>query len=88
MRIITTHFTPASYNVGQMASQNHIDQITERVERLLVRHEEMQRTVALLTQQVHDLTQQRNQLSNQNQAALQRLEALIQQLPTEAGDTE
>ncbi len=67
-----------------MASQNHIDQITERVERLLVRHEELQRTIALLSQQVRDLTLERDQLRNLNLAARERLDTLIQQLPTEA----
>jgi len=35
-----------------MANPSLLDQITERVERLLVRHEELQRTNALLSAQV------------------------------------
>lgn len=35
-----------------MASPSSIDQIAERVERLLLRHAELQRTNALLAQQV------------------------------------
>ncbi|HNO43378.1 MAG TPA: DUF904 domain-containing protein, partial [Ottowia sp.] len=39
-----------------------IEQITERVERLLVRHEELQRTNELLAQQVQALTHERDNL--------------------------
>jgi len=67
-----------------MVSQTHIDLITERVERLLVRHEELQRTISLLKQQVSDLTGERNQLKTQCLTARQRIDALIQQLPPEA----
>jgi cell division protein ZapB len=35
-----------------MANPSQIEQITERVDRLLVRYEELQRTNALLAQQV------------------------------------
>lgn len=35
-----------------MSNQTHIDQIAERVERLLVRYGELQRTIALLSNQV------------------------------------
>eukprot|EP01038_Epipyxis_sp_PR26KG_P018588 gene18588-26267_t len=38
-----------------MADPKHLDQITERVERLLLRHEELQRTNSLLVEQVHAL---------------------------------
>jgi cell division protein ZapB len=47
-----------------MANQNHIDQIAERVERLLVRYAELQRTNALLTAQVDALTHERDSVSN------------------------
>lgn len=70
-----------------MAIQTYIDQISERIERLLLRHEELQRTTALLSEQVGVLTQERDQLKLQNAAARQRLDALIEQLPTDLGDT-
>jgi deoxyhypusine synthase len=40
-----------------------IEQIAERVERLLVRHEELQRTNELLAQQVQALTHERDNLA-------------------------
>ena len=45
-----------------MAQPSQIDQIAERVERLLVRHDELQRTNALLTEQVNALTLERDSL--------------------------
>ncbi len=77
----------ASYNGRQMAAQNYIDQITERVERLLLRHEELQRTNTLLAQQVRQLTQERDHLKTQTQAARARLDALLQQLPDDLEDS-
>ena len=64
-----------------MANQNHIDQIAERVERLLVRYAELQRTNALLTQQVDALTQERDTLKSRLGAARARVDALLDRLP-------
>ncbi|MET0311939.1 MAG: DUF904 domain-containing protein [Burkholderiaceae bacterium] len=64
-----------------MASSAPIDQIAERVERLLVRYEELQRTNALLTQQVDTLTAERDSLKSRLGAARARVEALLERLP-------
>ncbi len=64
-----------------MANQNPIDQIAERVERLLVRYAELQRTNALLTQQVDALTQERDTLKSRLGAARARVDALLDRLP-------
>jgi chromosome segregation ATPase len=64
-----------------MANQNHIDQIAERVERLLVRYAELQRTNALLTNQVEVLTQERDSLKSRLGAARARVDALLDRLP-------
>jgi len=64
-----------------MAAQTYIDQISERVDRLLLRHEELQRTNALLAQQVRQLSQERDGLKNQLTQARQRLDALLEHLP-------
>ena len=68
-----------------MSQTNPIDQIAERVERLLVRHEELQRTNALLSSQVQSLTQERDLLRSRLSAARHRIDALIDRLP--AGST-
>ena len=64
-----------------MANQTHIDQIAERVERLLVRYGELQRTNALLTQQVETLTHERDSLKSRLNAARARVDALLDRLP-------
>jgi cell division protein ZapB len=64
-----------------MAAQTYIDQITERVDRLLLRNEELHKINALLLQQVHSLTQERDLLKSQCQTARQRLDDLIARLP-------
>ncbi len=58
-----------------------IEQLTERVERLLVRHEELQRTNALLQAQVDALTQERDSLKSRLSAARARVDALLERLP-------
>ncbi|MFZ3127301.1 MAG: DUF904 domain-containing protein [Rhodoferax sp.] len=67
-----------------MANQTHIDQIAERVERLLVRYDELQRTNALLTRQVETLTQERDTLKSRLGAARARVDALLDKLPEAA----
>ena len=68
-----------------MTPQPSLDLIAERVERLLVRHEELQRTNALLTDQVTALTQERDLLRLRLQAARARVDALIERLPANQG---
>ena len=64
-----------------MANQNHIDQIAERVERLLLRYAELQRTNELLTSQVETITQERDALKSRLNAARARVDALLDRRP-------
>ncbi|MBA3772539.1 MAG: cell division protein ZapB [Ramlibacter sp.] len=64
-----------------MPSASQIDQIAERVERLLVRYEELQRTNALLAEQVEVLTRERDSLKSRLSAARTRVDALLERLP-------
>jgi hypothetical protein len=64
-----------------MANPNHIDQIAERVERLLVRYAELQRTNVLLGNQVEALTHERDTLKSRLGAARARVDALLDRLP-------
>ncbi len=63
-----------------MAQPSPIDQIAERVERLLMRHDELQRTNALLTEELSRLTQERDSLKSRLSAARARVEALLERL--------
>lgn len=67
-----------------MLSPSSLDQIAERVERLLLRHAELQRTNALLAQQVTALTQERDSLQSRLRAARARVDALLDRLPPPA----
>lgn len=64
-----------------MSELNQIDQISERVERLLVRYEELTRTNALLYQQIDTLTHERDSLKSRLSAARARVDALLERLP-------
>ncbi len=71
-----------------MSNQSQIDQISERVERLLVRHAELQRTNELLASQLQTLTQERDSLKSRLAAARARVDALLDRLPeATAGST-
>ncbi len=71
-----------------MANQNQIDQITERVERLLLRYEELQRTNTLLAEEVSVLTQERDSLKSRLGAARARVDALLERLPENANHSQ
>ena len=67
-----------------MHPESTVEQIAERVERLLVRYEELQLTNALLSGQVQTLTQERDSLRSRLAAARSRIEALLDRLPAPA----
>ena len=60
-----------------------IEELAERVERLLLRHAELQRTNALLEQQLVAVTHERDNLRSRLNAARSRVDALLERLPTE-----
>ena len=64
-----------------MSNPSQIDQIAERIERLLLRHAELQRTNTLLDEQVQVLTQERDSLRSRLSAARARVDALLERLP-------
>ena len=65
-----------------MASLNDL---LQRVERLLLRHDELQRTNALLAEQLAAATQERDSLRSRLAAARQRIDTLVQRLPVDGG---
>ena len=64
-----------------MTNYHTIDLIAERVEHLLLRHEELTRTNELLRQQVSALSQERDLLKSRLAAARARVDSLIERLP-------
>lgn len=59
-------------------------QLAERIERLLVRHEELQRTNALQSEQIAALMAERDSLRSRLSAARARVDALLERLPDPA----
>ncbi|WP_372525922.1 cell division protein ZapB [Piscinibacter sp.] len=60
-----------------------IEDLADRVERLLLRHEEIKRTNALLEQQLAAVTQERDSLRSRLHAARSRIDALLERLPAD-----
>jgi cell division protein ZapB len=67
-----------------MADPNDIALIANRVDRLLLRHEELQRTNDLLSDQIAALTSERDLLRSRLSAARARIDALLDRLPEPA----
>ena len=70
-----------------MTETSPLDPVLERVERLIVRYEELKRTNDLLVSQVDNLTQERDSLKSRLQAARSRIDGLLDRLPVEVKDT-
>jgi len=60
-----------------------IEELADRVERLLLRHDEIKRTNALLEQQLAAVTHERDSLRSRLNAARGRIDALLERLPTD-----
>jgi cell division protein ZapB len=60
-----------------------LESLAERVERLLVRHEELKRANALLEQQLGAVTAERDSLRSRLSAARGRIDALLARLPAD-----
>ncbi len=67
-----------------MANPTSIEQIADRVDRLLLRYEELQRTNALLADEISVLSQERDSLKSRLAAARARVDALLERLPENA----
>lgn len=61
-----------------------LDDLAERIERLVLRHEELQRTNALLQSQLATVTGERDSLRSRLAAARARIDALLDRLPPDA----
>lgn len=78
--------TRQTLQCAPMSEPSPIDQITERVERLLLRYQELLRTNSLLTQQIESLTHERDSLKSRLGAARARVDALLERLPADPGN--
>jgi cell division protein ZapB len=60
-----------------------LEELAERVERLLLRNEELKRTAALAEQRLALMTVERDNLRSRLNAARSRIDALLERLPAE-----
>jgi len=60
-----------------------VEDLADRVERLLLRHEELGRTSALLEKQLAEVTHDRDSLRSRLNAARGRIDALLERLPAQ-----
>ena len=66
---------------------SQIEELADRVERLLLRHEEVQRTNALLREQLAATAHERDNLRSRLNAARSRIDVLLDRLPRDAEAT-
>ena len=64
-----------------------IEELADRVERLLLRHEEVQRTNTLLREQLAATAHERDNLRSRLNAARSRIDVLLDRLPRDAEAT-
>ena len=65
-----------------------IEDLAERVDRLVLRHQELQRTSTLIEQQLVAVTAERDSLRSRLAAARSRIDALLERLPAETARTD
>ena len=65
-----------------------LQDLAERLDRLLLRHQELERTNALLREQLGSVSGERDNLKSRLTAARSRIDALLERLPanSDAGD--
>ena len=63
-----------------------LQDLAQRIDRLLLRHEELERTNHLLRQELATVTSERDSLRSRLGAARARVDALLERLP--AGETQ
>ncbi|MCV2355774.1 DUF904 domain-containing protein [Paucibacter sp. B2R-40] len=60
-----------------------LNDLIDRVERILIRHAELKRTNALLQEQLQTLGQERDSLRSRLNAARARIDVLLERLPVD-----
>ena len=60
-----------------------LQDLADRIERLVLRHEELKRTSVLMEQQIVTLSAERDSLKSRLAAARTRIDTLLSRLPTE-----
>lgn len=64
----------------------NLQDLAERIDRLVLRHEELKRTSALIEQELAAVTSERDSLRSRLAAARARIDALLARLPEQGKD--
>ena len=64
-----------------------LQDLADRIERLVLRHDELKRTSVLMEQQLTAVTTERDSLRSRLAAARTRIDTLLSRLPTETQDS-
>ena len=80
-------YNSATPSLHLSRAMSKIEELADRVERLLLRHAELHRTHVLLEQQVAAVTHERDNLRSRLNAARGRIDALLERLPTDTLST-
>jgi cell division protein ZapB len=80
--------TMARMATSETTPNASLPEVLERVERLLARYEELQRTNALLKTELEASNAERDSLRSRLSAARSRVDALIERLPASSPSTE
>ena len=65
---------------------SRLEDLAERVERLVLRHEELKRAHALLAERLDGVSAERDSLKSRLAAARARIDALLDRLPADPAD--
>jgi uncharacterized protein (TIGR02449 family) len=65
-----------------------LQDLAERIDRLLLRHQELERTNTLLRQQLDSVSGERDKLKSRLTAARSRIDALLERLPVNSNTSE
>jgi uncharacterized protein (TIGR02449 family) len=63
-----------------------LEELADRIERLVLRHDELKRTNALLEEKVASIGSERDNLKSRLAAARSRIDALLERLPAGPAD--
>lgn len=66
---------------------NRLPDLAQRIDRIVLRHDELVRTHSLLEQQLQAVTAERDSLKSRLAAARARIDALLERLPAEPTST-
>jgi cell division protein ZapB len=85
MMTLAQRVRPYNERKGAEGCMSKIEDLAERVDRLVLRHAELKRTGSLIEQQLVAVSAERDSLRSRLAAARARIDALLARLPADGG---